>query len=83
MIYALQSDDLRRCVSREIPSKTRGAGRKGGMLRRLLHLISEWDQTQADQAIGRSLIRSGGRLTDDLERRMMQRATATDWGVHG
>ena len=38
-------------------------------------------QRQADKAIARFIANAGGRLTDDIERRMMQRLTTSDWRV--
>jgi hypothetical protein len=38
-------------------------------------------QRRADRQIAGFIARSGGRLTDDLERRMMQRLTTSDWSV--
>jgi len=79
MTHTLQSDDFRPRIGSKITSKLVGAPRKDSILRRVLNSISEWDQRQADEEIGRLLARTGGRLTDDLERRMIQSATTTDW----
>jgi hypothetical protein len=43
---------------------------KPGILRRIVHAMFEWRQAQADREIARFLARSGGRLTDDMERRL-------------
>lgn len=43
---------------------------KPGVLRRVVRAMLEWRQAQADQEIARFLARSGGRLTDDMERRL-------------
>jgi hypothetical protein len=61
---------------------TAAAGRKTLILRRILNFISAWDQKQKDREIERLLARSGGRFTDALERRIMQRAMASDWSVY-
>jgi hypothetical protein len=55
--------------------------RKTPILRRILNFLSEWDQKQKDREIGRLIARSGGRFTDDLERRIMQATIASDWSV--
>ena len=57
-------------------------GRKTLNLRRILDFLSAWDQKQKDREIGRLLARSGGRFTDELERRILQREMASDWSVH-
>ena len=80
MTCALQSDHAGPRGSSGIPPKISSRSR---ILKRVLHAISGWDQAQADQEIGRMLTRSGGRLTDDLERRMMQRVMTSNWGSHG
>lgn len=67
-----------RCLQRAKPSTTV----KGGVtaiFRRILDSLSAWDQKQKVREIERLLARSGGRFTDSLERRIMQRATASDW----
>jgi hypothetical protein len=56
-------------------------GRKAPILRRILNSLSEWDQKQKEREIGRLIARSGGRLTDELERRIIEREMASDWSV--
>jgi hypothetical protein len=43
-----------------------------GVLRRVVRAMLEWRQAQADREIARFLARSGGRLTDDMERRLTE-----------
>ena len=38
-------------------------------------------QREVDQEIARLLARSGGRLTDSMEREMMEKALASDWSL--
>jgi hypothetical protein len=57
-------------------------GRKALILRRILDFLSAWDQKQKDREIERLLARSGGRFTDALERRILQREMTSDWSVH-
>jgi hypothetical protein len=56
-------------------------GRTILILRRILGFLSEWDQKQKEREIGHMIARSGGRLTDELERRIVERVMATDWGL--
>ena len=66
-------------------SKRRSTSVNGGKalsLRRVLRFLSAWDQKQKDREIVGLLARSGGRLTDSLERRIMQREMASDWCIH-
>ena len=54
---------------------------KHGILRRIVQAMFEWRQAQADREIARFLARSGGRLTDDKERRLTEhllRRNSTD-----
>ena len=59
----------------------RGAVNRAGLLRRVFDAVFESRQRHADQDIARFIARSGGRLTDDLERRMMARLTRSDWSL--
>jgi hypothetical protein len=59
----------------------RGAANRAGLLRRVFDAVFESRQRHADQDIARFIARSGGRLTDDLERRMMARLTRSDWSL--
>jgi hypothetical protein len=76
-----RTDDTRPPRSVNMPS-TAAASRKTAILRRILNFFSTWDQKQKDREIERLLARSGGRFTDAVERRMMQRAMASDWCDH-
>jgi uncharacterized protein (DUF1330 family) len=55
--------------------------RVGGPLRRMLDSLILARQRQAELHLGRPLLRSGGRMTDDVERRIMQEAMfdSTAW----
>jgi hypothetical protein len=59
----------------------RGAANSAGLLRRVFDAVFESRQRHADRDIAHFIARSGGRLTDDIERRMMQRLTTSDWNV--
>jgi hypothetical protein len=55
----------------------------GARLARLVHRLSDVPlaqrQKQVDQEIADLLARSGGRLTDSMEREMMEKALGSDW----
>jgi hypothetical protein len=72
MTYA--SHNVRSARNRESFSE-----RCHGILRRSLNRISAWDRSQKDPEIGRLIASSGGRLTDDLERRIMERAMTVNF----
>jgi len=44
--------------------------RKTPILRRILNFLSAWDRKQRDRETARLIARSGGRFTDELERRI-------------
>jgi hypothetical protein len=52
-----------------------------GLLRRVFDAIFESRQRHADQEIARFIASSGGHLTDDVERRMMQRLNTPSFGA--
>src|SRR5215470_17622445 len=52
-----------------------------GILRRIVHAMFESRQRQADREIARFLARSGGRLTDDVERRLTGHLLSHNWTV--
>ena len=54
---------------------------KPGILRRIVQAMFEWRQAQADREIARFLARSGGRLTDDMERRLTEHLLSRNWTV--
>jgi hypothetical protein len=51
------------------------------ILRPILNFFSAWDQKQKDREIARLIARSGGRLTDQFERRIMKGEITSDWSV--
>jgi hypothetical protein len=53
--------------------------RKISILRRILNCVSAWDKMQKDREIERLIACSGGRLTDQLERRINE--IASDWSA--
>ena len=59
----------------------RGAAGKAGLLRRVFEAVFESRQRHADKEIARFIANAGGRLTDDLERRVMARLTTSDWSM--
>ena len=53
--------------------------RKAGVLRRILSAVFQSQHEQDEQAAAYLIEQSGGRLTDDLERRMTSRLSGWDW----
>ena len=49
------------------------------LARRLTDALEAQHRREVDREIARLLARSGGRLTDSLEREIMQKVLASDW----
>lgn len=59
-----------------------GIGAKLARLaRRLTYPLVEQRQREVDREIAGALARSGGRITDSIEREIMQKALASDWSL--
>ena len=61
--------------------KPAGQAGRPGLLRRIFDAIFESRMRHAERDIARYLEGNGGRLTDDIERRMTQRLITGDWTV--
>ncbi|HEX2727084.1 MAG TPA: hypothetical protein VHN20_14790 [Beijerinckiaceae bacterium] len=57
---------------------TAAQAEKPGLLRRLTDAVAKARQNQIDRKLAQYLQRSGGRLTDDIERQMMEQLFG-DW----
>jgi hypothetical protein len=80
MTYAAHHGEFSHCAAHK-GAPEHGAANSAGLLRRVFDAVFESRQRQADKEIARFIANSGGRLTDDLERRMMARLTTSDWSV--
>ncbi len=79
MAYTTHGGDFGSCSDRTAPVAN-GVGAKLARLARLLSdAFAAGRQRQVDREIARVLARSGGRITDSIEREMMQKALASDW----
>lgn len=61
---------------RTVLASQRSATERVGILHRVFDSLARAQQRQAERAIAQEFSRLGGRLTDDIERRMM------DWITH-
>jgi hypothetical protein len=81
MGYATHSRDFGLCTDHTTPVAN-GIGAKLARLgRRLTNALGQQRQREVDREIARVLARSGGRITDSMEREMMQKALASDWSL--
>ena len=79
MTYASEKNDLPSVVGNS-PVKTRFHGQRPvALLRHLFDAISSWAARGDDDGVAALLERSGGRLTDSIEREMLQRRTHSNW----
>ena len=66
-----------------VPSNVRAVAKKVGTLRRLFDAFMESRQRDIDRQIARLLAaRSGGTLTDGLEREISQRVLTSNWSLN-
>jgi hypothetical protein len=81
MTYAAHHQDFApHATGRTVEAHRAGAARSG-LLWRIVDAIFVSRQRAADRDIARALGDAGGRLTDEIEREMMQRLTRSDWSV--
>jgi hypothetical protein len=82
MSYAAHSRDFDSLVS-EPSSKGGSVPKKAGLLQRIYNAFMETRQRDADRQVTRFLAgRSGGTLTDDLEREISLRLSTSNWSVN-
>ena len=79
MAYTAHSGDF--CLSGDRVAPV--ANGIGARLARLVHRLTDAHaaqrQREVDREIALLLARSGGRITDSMEREMMEKALASDW----
>jgi len=86
MGYAADKKNLHGYVGDKLPGDKlpgwHGAvDRTVGILRHIFDAVSDWSQSDEERVIGDYIARSGGRLTDTIEREMMERRMVSNWTV--
>lgn len=71
--------DLMPCFGEKALRKSSAVAIRPGLLRRVLNTMLEWRQKQVDYDMARFVARSGGRLTDEIEREMTQSLFKGNW----
>jgi hypothetical protein len=66
---------------RDFIVQPKAAAKAPAILRRVFGAIFPSREEQRDAAVAAFLARSGGRLTDDLERQIERREMASNWSV--
>ena len=83
MSYAAHRKDLVSLVSEQIGGKSAADAKEPGILRRIFDRLIAFRQGDADRQIARFVAaRSGGVLTDELEREIAQRLSTSNWNVN-
>jgi hypothetical protein len=81
MAYTTHSQDFGGCSGRTAPVANGVVPKLMRLARRLTGGLAAQRQREIDREMGRLLARSGGRITDSMEREMMRRALASDWSL--
>jgi hypothetical protein len=81
MTHAAHHDNFVPYAGAEDPPKREAVAARPGVLRRILEAVVHSRQRHADRQIAAFLARSGGRLTDDLERELMRRISTSNWNM--
>jgi len=81
MAYTTHSGDFGRCGDRAAPVANGVGAKLKRLARRLTGALAAQRQRELDREIARLLARSGGRITDSMEREMMRKALASDWSL--
>ncbi len=79
MAYVAHRGDFSLCRDRAPPVATGAGAMLKRLARALTDALAQPRQREFDREIGRVLARSGGRITDSMEREMMETALASDW----
>ena len=81
MTYAAHHRDFVPYFGDKASTRRNAVANKAGVLRRIFDAAFESRQKQAERDIARFLARSGGRMTDDIEREMTQRLLTSNWNA--
>ena len=83
MSYAAHHKDFGSFVTHRVASKGEAVRKKSGFLRRIFDAFMQSRQRDVDRQIARFLAaRSGGTLTDGLEREISQRLMTSNWSLN-
>jgi hypothetical protein len=81
MAYVTHNGNSGLCDDRAAPVANGAGTRLKRLARRLSFALEEQRRSEVDREIARLLAQSGGRLTDSLEREILQKAFASDWSL--
>jgi hypothetical protein len=81
MEYTTHRGDFALCSGRAAPVANGFGAKLKRLARRLTGALEAQRQREVDREIARLLAASGGRITDSLEREIMQKVLASDWSL--
>ena len=81
MDYTTHCGDFGLCGDRTAPVANGVGAKLARLARRLSDALAQQRQREVDREIARVLARSGGRITDSMEREMMRKALQSDWSL--
>ena len=81
MGYAMHSRDFGLCSDRTAPVANGIGATLARLAGRLTGALAQQRQNEVDREFARVLARSGGRITDSMEREMMRKALESDWSL--
>ncbi len=81
MAYTTHSGNFSACGDRAAPVADGVGAKLKRLARRLTGGLTARRQSEVDREMARLLTRSGGRITDSMEREMMSKALASDWSL--
>jgi hypothetical protein len=79
MAYNVHCEDFGPSSDRMAPVANGIGAKLARLARRLTDRLAAQRQREVDREIARILGRSGGRITDSMEREMMRKALESDW----
>ena len=83
MTCAANYKDFGSYFRHKVSTKSSPDANKPGILRRIFGAIFETRQEQIEREVARFVARSGGRITDDIERQIMQHFFTSNWNAPG
>jgi hypothetical protein len=81
MACTTHSGDFGPCGDRTAPVANGVGAKLARLARRLTDALAAQRQSEVEREIARMLARSGGRLTDSMEREIMRKIMASDWSL--
>ena len=81
MAHTTHRGDFGLCGDRAAPVANGIGAKLKRLVRRVTGALEAQRRNEVDREIRRLLARSGGRITDSMEREIMQKVFASDWSL--